>query len=81
MPLVDAVAQGAPPVEITDHGKPVAMLISKHEYDWLQVQSKRASNKITDLRGSITIIGDLEEGSREIAKLFDESLDKTARDL
>jgi prevent-host-death family protein len=75
LPLIKSLVEGAGPISIADYGKPVAVLLSKQEYDWMLAQIKNP------LRGSIVLLGDLEEGSREIAKMFQKSIEKTAREL
>jgi len=81
LPLIDAIVEGAGPISIADYGKPVAVLLSKQEYDWMLAQIKYQPKTKNSLRGSIVLLGDLEEGSREIAKMFQESIEKTAREL
>lgn len=81
LPLVNAIAHGAEPVEIADHGKVVAVLIGKQKYDWMLSQLKDKPRKKNPLLGAITVLGDLEEGSKEISKLFEASLKRTARKL
>ena len=81
MPIVDAVSHGGGPIEITDHGTVVAVLLSKQDYDWMLAQTQNKTLPRKSLRGSITVLGDLEEGSRQISAKFQESLEKTARGL
>lgn len=79
LPLVDAVAGGAGPIEISAHGKVVAVLMSKNEYDLMKAGFKEKSAK--SLCGLGTLVGNLEEGSAEIAALFQKSLKETAEGL
>ncbi len=83
LPLIDAVVGGAGPISIADYGKPVAVLLSKQEYDWIiaQAPKKPKPRSKNSLVGSITLLGDLEEGSKEIAKMFQDSIEKSAREL
>ncbi len=87
LPLIDAVAEGAAPISISDHGKPVAVLLSKQDYDWMvarmRIKSKTQikSQPKNSLQGSIILLGDLEEGSREIVKMIQKSIEKTGREL
>lgn len=81
LPIVDAVAKGAGPFEISDHGRVVAVLLSKQEYDWMLAHTKEKVLPKKSLRGSIIVLGDLEEGSKQIAAEFQASLEKTASEL
>lgn len=80
-PLVEAVAAGGGPVEITDYGKVVAVLLSEKEYQWLNVCAQRSKSPKQELCGYLVFDEDLEELSREVAADFDKSLKKTARRL
>jgi prevent-host-death family protein len=81
LPLVDAVAQGAGPVEITDHNKVVAVLISETDYRWLLAHAEGKPIPSRKLCGSMTIVGDLEQASKEISDLFLDSIKKSAEKL
>jgi len=80
LPLIDAVARGAGPFSISDRGKAVAVLLSKQEYDWMLAQNKpktqSRSKPKNPLLGSIILLGDLEEGSRQIAEDIQKSIEK-----
>jgi prevent-host-death family protein len=81
LPLVDSIARGGNPIEITDRGKTVAVLLNYHEYQSL-LSSMNAGRKTSrSLVGSIEIIGDLEEGNEEIRKLFEQSIEESAKKL
>jgi prevent-host-death family protein len=87
LPLIKAVVEGAGPINISDHGKPVAVLLSKQDYDWMLARTQNESethNKLrrkNSLKGSIILLGDLEEGSREIARDIQQSIKRSAREL
>ena len=81
LPLVDAVSSGAGPVEITERGRVVAVLISKTEYDWMAEYTKHKPQPARTLCGLGELVGDLEEGSAEIAAAFQVSLKTTAKKL
>lgn len=87
-PLVDSLSTSASAVEITDHDKPVAVLLSYQHY--LALASKlcalaKQSNNVTatqSLIGSIKLkTGSLETSSKKIAKQFHRSLNNTASNL
>jgi len=74
LPLVDNLNKTHTILEITDHEQPVAVLLSYN--NWLTLISKLVfltENKPdipVDLMGSVTIVGNLEEGSRRAAAEF-----------
>lgn len=81
LPLVEQVAAGGGPVEITDRGKVAAVLLGHDDY--LQLLA-RAGAPLTQTRsavGCLEILGDLEQGSREIGRRMRESLIRTAEEL
>jgi prevent-host-death family protein len=80
-PLVDSVANGGNPVEISDYGKVVAVLISANEYRWLLSQTKKMSKPKKDLCGAIIIHDDLEMLSKKVNADFEKSISKTASKL
>lgn len=81
LPLVDAVSQGAGPIEITDYGKVVAVLIGKHDFDWLLAHTKDKPSPTRVLRGLGRLMCDLEDGSKEITESLQSSLKRTAKEL
>ena len=81
LPIVDSVAQGVGPVEITDYGKVVAVLLSKYDFDWMRAQTLNKSKPRRPLCGLGQLIGNLEEGSKEINQSFQTSLEKTTNNL
>jgi prevent-host-death family protein len=68
LPLVDAIAAGSTPVEITDNGKPVAVIIGYTAFQEMcgKLTSKTAKHKLESLDGSVTILGNLEQARRQI---------------
>src|ERR1700722_11067846 len=78
-PLVDSLTSSAFAVEITDHDKPVAVLLSYHHYMALVSKlcmhaNTAAQPKLPSLIGSIKIKSDnLEAASEKIARQFKQS--------
>jgi prevent-host-death family protein len=81
LPIVDSVAQGIGPVEITDYGEVVAVLLSKHDFDWMQAQTVNKLKPKRRLCGLGQLLGDLQEGSKEIVESMQEGLKKSAKKL
>ncbi len=87
LPLVDKLSRSVSAVRITEHDKPVAMLLSYNH--WLALVSKIAmlskkdllTGKRPNLIGSIELIGDLEAGSQFAAEVFTLSIKKSAEKL
>lgn len=81
--LIEAVANGAGAVEITDYGKVAAVLLSEQEYEWLCACAKKNLQPKRDPRGFFVLADEnaLEEASREIAEDFENSIKKTASEL
>ncbi|CAN5458454.1 hypothetical protein BH11CYA1_BH11CYA1_00360 [soil metagenome] len=86
LPLVDALSQTGTAIEITDHDKPVAVLLSYSH--WLAIIAKLTMLSKNDqvslplnLVGSIQITGDLAAGSKKAAAFFSQSLQKTVNKL
>lgn len=86
LPLIDELDQAAKAVKITDHEEPVAMLIG-YEH-WSAVVSKLSTfikpistKPQIELMGSVKIIGDLEAGSKRIAKEFRRAINKSGKKL
>jgi len=86
-PLVDSLTTAASAVEITDHDKPVAVLLSYQHYMALasklcMLAKTPASPKSPNLIGSIKLKTDnLEAASEKIAEQFKRSLKDTASSL
>ncbi len=86
-PLVDSLGASGSVVEITDHDKPVAVLLSYQHYVALTAKlcmfaKSEIQSKPPNLMGSVKIkTDDLEAASAEIAEQFKNSLDETARKL
>ncbi|HEY9778352.1 MAG TPA: hypothetical protein V6C81_31610 [Planktothrix sp.] len=85
LPLVDGLGKSASAIEITDHEKPVAMLLSYTH--WLALISKLAMlskgehHDRPNLIGSIQIVGDLEPASKKAAERFTRSIKETGEKL
>lgn len=86
-PLVDSLNTSASAVEITDHDKPVAVLLSYQHYIALvsklcMLAKITANPKSPNLMGSIKLkTTNLKAASEKIAKRFKRSLNDTAGDL
>lgn len=86
-PLVDALTESCLAVEITDHNKPVAVILSYQKYVALAAKVCMLSNELKkpsnpDLVGSIQVNGkNLEAASQRIAKKFKSSMKETAGKL
>jgi antitoxin (DNA-binding transcriptional repressor) of toxin-antitoxin stability system len=80
-PLVESLVAGGTPVEITDYGKVVAILLSENEYNWLLQSANQNFRPKRPLRGSIKLIGSLEEASKDLLKDFESSLEKSVQEL
>jgi len=81
LPLVRAVAEGSGPVEITDRGDVVAVLLGREDFLWLLAHTTEQPRLSSSLAGSMALNGDLEEADLEISTLFRQSLEQTAREL
>lgn len=87
LPLVEDLQKTCSAVEITDHEKPVAILLSYSH--WVALMSKLAmlvkqedrTVKPPNLVGSIEIVGDLDAASKKAAAKFSGSLKNTAEKL
>ena len=80
-PLVEAVAAGAGPVEITDYGKVIAILISQQHYQWLCSCAERQPQVAGELRGFFVLHDTLDGANQEISAAFEDSLKKTESQL
>lgn len=86
-PLVDSLNQTTTVVEITDHDKPVAVLLSYDHYialaSKLCMLAKESHTPYSpNLIGSVKIKStDLDAASAKVAKQFKQSLKKTANNL
>ena len=81
--LIESVASGAGPVEITDYGKVAAILLSEREYEWLCTCARKSTRPKRDPRGFFVLKDEdaLESASKKIRKDFDSSIAKTAESL
>lgn len=80
-PLIDSVAGGGSPVEISDYGKVVAVLINANEYKWLLSQTKKTLKPKKELCGAIIIHDDLEILDKKVRADFEKSITKTVSKL
>ncbi len=81
LPLVDAIAAGSTPVEITDNGKPVAVIVGYNAFQAMchQVTRSKAKHKLESLEGSVAILGDLEQARRQIEQEAAKSAKRRAK--
>lgn len=80
-PLVEALATNGGTVEITDYGKMAAVMLGYKDYMLLLARAGIPVKPKRQLRGSMILLGDLEEASKEISKLIWDSVEKTASEL
>lgn len=79
--LVEEVAKGSGPVQITDRGEVAAVLIGYSEYQALLI---RAGNRQPPRRspvGTVTILEDLEQASAELAASLRQRLEVRSESL
>jgi len=81
--LIESVTTGAGAIEITDYGKVKAVLLSEREYEWLCACAQKNPQSKGTPRGLVVLTDDqsLEEASKQIQSDFEESINKTAREL
>lgn len=77
--IVEAVHNGGGPVAITDYGKPVAIIISISDYNFLVSQLQKRRRKIP--RPICIINGNLEQASKALSESISESIERTASQL
>ncbi len=85
-PLVDSLCSANSAIEITDHGEPVAVLISYQNYVALTAKASvhlgHVKPKVPNLLGSVEIINtDLEAASAKLAGIFKVAVDDSAGSL
>jgi len=80
-PLVESLATSGGTVEITDYGKVAAVMLGYKDYISLLAKAGEPLKPKNQLRGSMVLVGDLEEATKEISKLMLESVAKTAAEL
>jgi PHD/YefM family antitoxin component YafN of YafNO toxin-antitoxin module len=80
-PLVESLATNGGTIEITDYGKVAAVMLGYKDYISLLVKAGVPLKPKNQLRGSMVLIGDLEETTKEISKLILDSVAKTAAEL
>jgi len=79
--LVNQLANQSGAIEITDHGRPVAVLMGYKTYQQILQKAKVPGKPRFKLEGSMTLTGDIEQGSKEITQQFMASIDRSAADL
>lgn len=81
--LIKAVASRAGAVEITDHGKVAAVLLSAKEYDWLCACASKNANPKRDALGIIVLSDDsaFDDAAKHLIADLDASIKKTASEL
>lgn len=86
-PLVEALATNGGVIEITDYGKVSAVMLGYNDYMLLLAKANESFKQFKQfkqsraLAGSMTIVGDLEEATKEISAAFATSIKKTAIEL
>jgi len=83
LPLVSELANQPGAIEITDHDRPVAVLVSYSHWSAIISKLARSMDKdsVVDLRGSVKIIGDLEAASKEAGQELLRSVERRAKNL
>ena len=83
--MVDDLRKHPRTIEITDREHPVAVLLAYEHYTALISQLAKLAQKTPpkkpDLMGSVIIVGDLEEASKEIAREFEKAIERSAANL
>jgi len=77
LPLVSSLRSNRQPVEITEHGKPVAVLLAYDTY--LALVNSGDTKRVSQLVGSVEILGDLELERRAINKSFKKSIARRSK--
>jgi PHD/YefM family antitoxin component YafN of YafNO toxin-antitoxin module len=85
LPLVNELTKCSKAVRITDHDEPAAVLVGYNHWSALisklSMLSKPFAKPKKSLMGSVKILGDLEQGSKEAAALFEEAINKSIQTL
>ena len=76
--MVSSLSQNRQVVEITEHGKPVAVLLDYQTYQDLLRKTAPAAS-IESLKGSVTILDAIEQARREINEEFQRSVERRSR--
>jgi PHD/YefM family antitoxin component YafN of YafNO toxin-antitoxin module len=80
-PLVELLATDGGTVEITDYGKVAAVMLGYKDYMRLVSKADIPLRSEQQLRGSASLLGDLEKATAEITKQVRDSVEKTVREL
>jgi prevent-host-death family protein len=85
LPLIDGLLKKNNIVEITDHGKPKAVLISYTHFlallGQVRVVSKPKHMREKGLMGTVKIVGNLAAGSKKLATEFEQAVKRSAEQL
>jgi len=76
-PLVESLVADGGAIEITNNGKVVAVLLSEIEYNRLVQLAGENFRPKRPLRGSIKLIGSLEEASKDLLEDFEASIKRS----
>jgi hypothetical protein len=73
-------------VEVMERDEGVAVMVSKVHFDALvnklwELLKPTPAPEVNELMGCITIVGDLEEGSKRAAAMFNEAIKRSAEAL
>jgi prevent-host-death family protein len=81
LPLVDSIATSNTPIEITDNGKPVAVILGSKLFRDLyeQATKKKSKHHLESLDGSVTILGDLEQARRQLERETTDSINRRSK--
>jgi prevent-host-death family protein len=81
LPLINELSSQSGAIEITDRGKPIAVLMSYDTYQQMLQKARIPPKSKFKLSGSMTLLGDLEQGSKEIGQDFMKSIERSAAEL
>jgi len=81
LPLINELENQSGAIEITDRGRSIAVLMSYRTYQQIIQKAKVPNKPAFKLSGSMTLLGDLEQGSKEIAEDFLRAIDRSAAEL
>lgn len=85
-PLMKQLNEKPIAVEVMERNEGVAIMVSKVHFEALvnklwELLKPNPAPEPNELKRYITIIGDLDEGSRKAAALFKEAIEKSAQEL
>jgi PHD/YefM family antitoxin component YafN of YafNO toxin-antitoxin module len=79
LPLVSSLKSSHQTIEITEHGRSVAVLLDYITYQDLISKSTnglQSFDRVQSLKGSVKILGDLEQARKEINEEFRKSIER-----